>query len=181
MQVKASLTYHVPSLDMAGTGEVVGADVAWNTWAWVPLVAVPLVALLVAWSTGSTSMWRTRKLPKTVPHKSVFGPVWFVLYVLMGYSLTRVLQEGDVDGYDWRHWLYIGLFSASFLMNLAWSPLFGKNTRHALFLVLTLAMVLALQLFLALDIDFVAGFVLIPYLVWVSYATLMNHDVVLGH
>lgn len=164
-----------------GSPEVVGFNTAWATWAWVPLVAVPLLAWVVAWGTGATKTWARRKLPATVPPKGVFGPVWFALYVLLGYSLTRVLQEGTETDFDWRHWLYIGLFGAALLLNLAWSPVFAQDARHALFLIVGLLLLLSCQLAVAADIDFVAALVLVPYLVWVAYATLMNHDVVLSH
>lgn len=74
-----------------------------------------------------------------------------------------------------RTWT-LSLFSAQLALNALWSPLFfGLHSINvALAIIVALDVVLAATIVLAWRIDRLAAWLLIPYLVWVAYATTLN-------
>lgn len=57
------------------------------------------------------------KKPKWTPPSYLFGPVWAVLYTMMGVASYRVMRAGGGA-------LPLGLYAAQLCLNFAWSPLF---------------------------------------------------------
>jgi translocator protein len=110
--------------------------------------------------------------PALYPPAATFGIVWSILYVLMGLALAMVITARGASGRG----LAIGLFVVQLVLNLAWSPVFFgmENISGALALlvvidVLVLATVLAFR-----KIRPLAAGLLLPYLAWVLFATLLN-------
>jgi tryptophan-rich sensory protein len=102
--------------------------------------------------------------PSFSPPNWVFAPVWTMLYILMGISLYLVWKK------------YRDLFILHLIINAAWSiAFFGLHE-------VGLAMVIILLLWgiiLAMIIKFykvskMASYLLVPYLLWVSFASLLN-------
>lgn len=113
------------------------------------------------------------KKPIFTPPDWVFAPVWITLYFLMGVAGFLVWQKGL------KHTqVRIGLFffSAQLVLNALWSYLFfGLRAPLAGFaeiLVLCLAVLLTLQSFFR--VSYIAGFLLIPYFLWVTLAVVLN-------
>lgn len=107
------------------------------------------------------------------PPNWVFGPVWTTLYILMGISAYLIWQKG------WQKKSIrsaLSLFGIQLFLNALWSILFF-GLRSPL---LGLAGILPLWLSIALcikefyPIDRKAAYLLIPYILWVSFATLLN-------
>ncbi len=110
--------------------------------------------------------------PPFNPPNGVFGPVWTLLYVLMAWAFYRVLTAHP--GTPRRR--AIILFLVQIALNAAWSvAFFGLHSPSAGLVVILLlvgAIVAAIRAFLA--VDRVAGGALVPYLGWVSFATVLN-------
>lgn len=75
-----------------------------------------------------------------------------------------------------KEWVGAGLFFAQFILNLAWTPLFfgAHYMATALGIILFLWVGLAVTIGVAWERDRISGILLVPYLVWVTYATYLN-------
>ena len=111
--------------------------------------------------------------PPVVPPNSVFGPVWTVLYAMMGTSFALVWHRVP-SGPSKR--AALRTFLAQFLLNLAWTPLFfgAHLTGVALVVIVALWIMILLTILKFRPLDRLAALLLVPYLIWVSYATYLN-------
>src|SRR6185369_16465222 len=124
-------------------------------------------------SSDSVSSWySTLAKPSWTPPAWVFGPVWSVLYFMMAVAAWRVWRK---DG--WREArLSLGLFMIHLVFNAAWSGLFFGLRRPDLAFVEIIALwilILATTLLFSAR-DRLAGMLMLPYLAWVSFATILN-------
>jgi tryptophan-rich sensory protein len=111
--------------------------------------------------------------PTFNPPNWLFSPVWITLYVLMGIALFLVWRNGfQTKGV--RIALY--LFAAQLLLNTLWSILFFglKMPLLAFIGILILWGFIVLTLVKFKKISKLAGYLFIPYLVWVSFAAVLN-------
>ncbi|HUD30744.1 MAG TPA: TspO/MBR family protein [Novosphingobium sp.] len=142
------------------------------------LVCVPLVVLLGFLSgtlsqSGPENPWFAELAkPWGYPPPATFGIVWTVLYVMLGVALALVLAARGARGRGFA----VGFFVGQFLLNLAWSPVFFGAHLMSVALVVIVAMLLAA---IATTVLFwrvrpVAGALLLPYLVWLAFATYLN-------
>lgn len=107
--------------------------------------------------------------PPGTPPDAVFGPVWSVLYVLMGVSAWRVwrrVQAGPA----------LRLWGWQLAANAAWTPVFFglHQPLPALGVMLALIALIGLTLRRFAAIDRAAGWLLVPYLLWTGYALYLN-------
>ena len=112
-----------------------------------------------------------RKPPGTPP-AAVFGPVWTVLYLLIGIAAWLVWREGLTQ----QTALALGLFAAQLALNFAWSLIFfGQHRIGAALLEIAVLWLVILATIIAFwAVRPTAGVLLLPYLVWVSYAAYLN-------
>ena len=110
--------------------------------------------------------------PSWTPPGWLFGPVWTVLYALMAVAAWRVWRTAPAPARS----LALGLMLAQLVLNAAWSPLFFGLRSPALAFVdicaLWLALVWTMVAFRRVDAP--AGWMLVPYLAWVSFALVLN-------
>lgn len=113
--------------------------------------------------------------PEWAPASSVFGPVWTVLYALMGIAAWLVWRVG---GFRAARTAFT-LFLVQLAFNALWSWLFFAWHRGALaFADILLLWVLILATLIAFwRTRPLAGALLVPYLVWVSVAAALNYSV----
>ena len=113
--------------------------------------------------------------PAWTPPDWVFGPVWTVLYVLMAIAAWRVWRLYSFSGAG----LALGLFIVQLVLNGLWSFLFFglRSPGAALVDILLLLVAVAATTVLFWRLDRTAGWLLLPYLVWVAYATTLNAGV----
>lgn len=145
------------------------------------LVGFVLVCLATGWigsvfTMSSVDTWyRTLEKPSWTPPNWVFGPVWTALYIAMGVAAWRVWREYGFSGAP----AAMTAFGVQLALNLLWSALFfglRMPGLAAVEIVLLWAAVFAtLRLFMRLDRT--AGWLLIPYLAWVTYASSINFGV----
>lgn len=141
----------------------------------VPIVLVAGAASLV--TRPSIPTWyASLDKPAGTPPNWVFGPVWTVLYVLMGYALWRLMSNVS-DTAERRS--TINVFFVQLALNLSWSVVFfGLHRPFAAGIVITLllaAILVTIRLFWRLDK--VSSYLLIPYALWVGYALFLNAGV----
>lgn len=120
--------------------------------------------------------YSTLNKPVFSPPNYLFGPVWTVLYILMGISLYLVWKRGLKTG-KVRSALYI--FGIQLILNAIWSPIFFglKNLLLALIVIIVMWIYILKTILVFLKIDKTAGYLLYPYLAWVSFASLLNFSV----
>jgi len=111
-------------------------------------------------------------LPSFTPPNWLFGPVWLTLYTLMGISLFWIWEKGLN-----KKALYI--FSFQLFLNALWSFLFfGFHFLfYSLIEIIILWITIAITIFMFFKISKKAGLILLPYIIWVSIATLLNYYV----
>ncbi len=113
------------------------------------------------------------KKPAFSPPNWVFGPVWITLYAMMGVAAYLVWNEG-IEKKEVR--IALGLFAVQLVLNSLWSFLFFglKNPLYGLIEIVVLWIVILLTILKFWGISKTAGWLLIPYILWVSFATLLN-------
>ena len=139
----------------------------------IPLVIGSISGILTA---GNITTWYvTLNKPGFNPPNYLFGPVWTLLYLLMGVSLYFVWQAPA--SVDKRNALVI--FAIQLALNFAWSFLFFefKQLGVALVEILLLWACILATIVLFSRINKTAAYLQIPYLLWVSFATLLNFSI----
>jgi translocator protein len=116
--------------------------------------------------------YRQLNKPTWNPPNTIFAPVWTVLYLLMSASAWLVWRRYGISG----AFLPLTLFVVQLLLNAAWTWLFFglHRTRDALIDIGVLWVVILTTLISFWRLELVAGILLIPYLAWVSFATVLN-------
>jgi len=115
--------------------------------------------------------------PFFTPPNWIFGPVWSIIYVLMGISMFLVWENG-LDKEKSR--IAILIFACQLAMNVFWSfAFFGFMAPVvALMTILVLWGLILLMIINFYHISKVAAYLNIPYLLWVSFATILNLAIV---
>src|SRR3990167_10409626 len=141
----------------------------------IPLTTGFLGALV---TTPAIPTWyATLQKPVFTPPNWLFGPAWTTLYIFMGISLYLV----------WRKWMQhplvprsLLLFGIQLIMNLGWSIVFFglKSPLFAFVHIIILWCFIILTIISFFKISRVAGLLLIPYLLWVTYASILNGSIV---
>lgn len=110
--------------------------------------------------------------PSFNPPDGVFGPVWTVLYILMAIAAWRVWRVADREMVQGA----LTLFALQLALNLGWSVVFFGLERIgpaiAVVVVLDVAVVATALAFRPLDR--IAALLLVPYMLWVGFATVLN-------
>jgi benzodiazapine receptor len=111
--------------------------------------------------------------PSFAPPNWVFAPVWTALYVMMGIALFLVWRQGlDQAGVK----VALVVFVIQLVLNGLWTPVFFGLRSPLAGLVIIVLMWIAILVTIVkfYPISRTAAFLLIPYLAWVSFATLLN-------
>ena len=143
----------------------------------VAILLCNAVGIAGALFTSTDTVWyETLTKPAFQPPGWLFGPVWTLLYTLMGVALYRIVQRRHQAGAR----VALGLFAAQLFLNGIWSPIFfgAEAIGVALIVITTLLAVLALTIKRFMAIDRTAGWLLVPYIAWVSFATVLTATIV---
>ncbi len=113
--------------------------------------------------------------PALYPPPLAFPVVWSILYVMMGLSLALLAAARGARGRGRA----IIAFAVQLALNLCWSPVFflGHQLTIGLAIIAALFIALALTIVLAWRVRRGAALLLLPYLVWVAFAGLLNWQV----
>lgn len=120
--------------------------------------------------------YRLLQKPVFTPPNWVFGPVWTGLYILMGIALYIVWQKEGLE-YQNKVASYIW-FGIQLVLNVLWSATFFGH--HSIFGGLIIIVVLWLSIAITIS-EFskqatIAAWLLMPYLLWVTYAGALNYS-----
>jgi len=128
-------------------------------------------------TTPAISAWYVYlEKPNFSPPSWLFGPVWITLYTMMGISLYLIWQKKeDVKG----AWSAIIFFVVHLLINSLWSIVFfgQKSVGGALVVIVILWLMIVTLIFVFYRINKIAGYLLAPYLLWVSFAAVLNYSI----
>jgi len=112
------------------------------------------------------------------PPNWIFGPVWATLYIMMGISAYLVWQK-DINSKAVR--IVLVCFIVQPFLNAIWTPLFFGLHSPLLGLIdiVLLLNAIIVTVFAFFQISRPAALLLIPYLAWVSFATILNASIYL--
>jgi translocator protein len=116
--------------------------------------------------------------PSFTPPGWVFAPVWTVLYAMMGLSLFLASQRRtEQDGGLWEASRV--LFGTQLALNTLWSYVFfgRRSPGWALVEILFLWVAIVATTWAFSRISRTAGLLLLPYLLWTSFAVVLNHSI----
>lgn len=110
--------------------------------------------------------------PAIYPPPQVFGIVWSILYVMIGFAFALVITARGAPG---RRSAMIA-FAVQLLLNLAWSPLFfgAQLMVPALVLLVVLDLAIVVTVVMFRRVRPLAAALLLPYFAWCLFATLLN-------
>lgn len=113
--------------------------------------------------------------PASYPPPAVFGIVWAVLYAMMGFACAAICSAWGAYGRQSA----LALFVVQLLLNLAWSPLFFARHQIAASLLLlgVLDVLVLVTLIQFWRIRRYAGALLVPYLLWLVFATFLTWQI----
>lgn len=125
---------------------------------------------VVTTDTGSSPWYQQLIKPSFNPPGWIFGPVWTLLYTLMGIALFLLLRQWPASR------VAILLFAAQLLLNAIWTPVFFGAHQIGWAIVVIAAMWAAIvaTMVSAWPVSPTATWLLAPYLLWVSFATVLN-------
>ncbi|MBR9988610.1 MAG: tryptophan-rich sensory protein [Gemmatimonadetes bacterium] len=145
----------------------------WVLWTGASLAAGYIGNLLSG--VTESQFYQQLQRPDWAPPPSVFGPVWITLYVMMGTAAWLVWRERGFAGARTP----LTLFLVHLLFNAAWTGIFFGLEAPGLALaeiVLLWGMILALVV-LFWRIRVLAGALMVPYLLWVTFATVLTYSI----
>lgn len=142
------------------------------------LVCVPLVVLLGFLSsrsvpTGNDNRWYSALVkPALTPPDWLFPVAWSTFYIMIGFALAMILNARGARGRG----LAVALFAGQLGLNLAWSPLFfgAHLVGWALLTIVGMLLLSIATTFQFARIRRTAAWLMVPYLVWLSFATGLN-------
>lgn len=150
---------------------------------WIKLIISVVVCqatglLGAVFTTSSISSWYTfLNKPFFSPPNWIFGPVWTLLYLSMGVSFYLIWKQG------WKKKKAQSartFFLAQLGFNFIWTPVFFglRSPFLALFIIIVLWILIVMTIKKFAVLSKTAAYLLVPYLLWVSFALLLNASIV---
>jgi len=144
-------------------------------------LVIPLIVFFVSFLGGqltSSGMdwYKTIKLPSWTPPGSVIGLVWAIIFILSAISIILIWNKLDRAGnFNW----IISIFILNALLNIFWSYLFFYQGQigFAIIEAAILALSVLALIILIWPVYKPAAILLIPYVVWVSFATFLTYSI----
>ena len=126
----------------------------------------------IATASGVNGWYVTLHKPVFNPPNYLFGPVWTVLYILMGISFYIILQSRNPI----LKTRAIVIFCIQLFLNFCWSFLFFKFHLVGLAFIEIICIWLSILIMIITfyRINKTASYIQIPYLLWVSFASILN-------
>lgn len=140
----------------------------------IAILAILGVGTLIGFTNMPGDWYAALNKPAFNPPNWIFGPVWTLLYVLIGWAGARTLLD---EGLSNRGLVFIGQMTLNFL----WSPAFFGLQSPLLGLIVIVPMLILILAFIRLSwtADRLSAIAFIPYAAWVSFATLLNATIYL--
>jgi len=134
---------------------------------------VCLTACFTAGATGAlfpTGQWYVSlDKPSWTPPNWLFPIAWTSLYIAIAVAAARVAPSPEAG-------LPIALWALQIALNTLWTPVFFglRRIRDAIFVITLLWLAVAATMVAFFQIDWIAGTLFVPYLIWCSYAGALN-------
>jgi tryptophan-rich sensory protein len=157
---------------LASRGQLRASFIRWA------LFCVPLIVLLgfLAGQLGGpdTPWFQNLTKPGIFPEPKWFGIVWTILYVMIGVSVALIASSWGAKG----RVAALGAFALHFVFNLAWTPTFFGAQQISGGLGVLIGGVITLLVVMALfwRVRRIAALLLIPYLGWLLFASVLNYQ-----
>jgi len=141
----------------------------------IPLIIGYLGSFFTAVSV--TDWYTTINKPPFNPPNWIFAPVWTLLFILIGLSFYLVWSKDFAQ----KKKLCLTIYSIQLILNLLWSALFFglRNPLLGLVEIFVLWLSIITNITVFYRISRASGYLLIPYLLWVSFATILNFSIVI--
>lgn len=127
------------------------------------------------WAGGNSDWYKNLNKPSFNPPSWLFGPVWSLLFSLMGVALYFVFFSGSSQ----VRIIALILFVIQFILNILWSYFFFglHNPLFALIEIIFLLILIILTSIYFFKISDLSGALMIPYLLWVVFASFLNYSI----
>lgn len=134
------------------------------------VAAVVVIGAAIGVNTAPGDWYATLQKPWFSPPNWLFGPVWTVLYILIGCAGARKWLYGGAAGLWW----------GQMALNFLWSPVFFGLQQPLAALLVIVAMWALIAVFIRREwaSDRLSAVLFLPYLAWVSLATALNAAIV---
>ena len=135
----------------------------------ISVVGCLVVGTLSGLTSASSSLYQSLEMPPLSPPGYLFPIVWTVLYILMGIALFLMIRLGDNRRYVW-------LFIIQLALNFVWTPLFFHYDMMlpAFADLMALWTCVMLLILVSWNYDRRASYLMLPYIVWLSFAAYLN-------
>ncbi|MDZ4308771.1 TspO/MBR family protein [Allopontixanthobacter sp.] len=144
-------------------------------WALVTVPAVLLLGLLPGRVWTADSVWFANLIkPDIFPPPMWFGIVWTTIFLIIGFALALVCSAWGARGRN----AAIIVFTIQFVANMAWSPVFfGQHQiTGGLILIAVLDVLVIATIVLFWRVRKFAAVLMLPYLAWILFATVLNYE-----
>jgi len=145
-----------------------------------PLILAAIIlaiGFVIGWSTGPSirGWYTTLEMPVFQPPNWAFPVAWTILYIAMGVAGGLVVNRPASPARSTA----LALFAVQLILNFAWSPVFfaAQSILGALVIVVVLLLLVLATTAAFLRVDRLAGVLMLPYLAWVGFATLLNASI----
>jgi len=121
--------------------------------------------------------YNTINKPSFNPPNWLFVPVWTILFIMIGLSLFFVWEKG----FGGKRNVLLFVYFFQLALNMLWSySFFGlTNPLLAFLVIIVLWIIILINIVLFYKVSKVAGILLIPYILWVSFASILNLFIVI--
>ena len=126
---------------------------------------------------GEDNSWYISLIePSFAPPSWVFAPVWTILYLLIATSAYRIVTK-TVHNKNSLLPLAVALWSLQLALNVIWTPIFSgaQNLETAFYYIIMLWIIIIAYILVSWCIDKWASVIMMPYLAWVSFASVLNY------
>jgi benzodiazapine receptor len=145
---------------------------------WTVLIASLIIAYFTAFigslftSSAVKSAWYSSIKPSITPPNYVFPIAWNILFFLIALSLYFAWTSSKKDQKKTIAWV----FGINLILNIVWSILFFgmRNPRAAFIEIIPFWISIAVMMIATWKINKKASWLLLPYLLWVAFASILN-------
>ena len=141
----------------------------------ISLALPQLAGIIGSFFTASAipSWYATLQRPSFSPPNWIFGPVWVILYILMGISVYLIWQKNKKTREAlWLFWIHL-------FFNGSWSIVFFgfQNIGLAFVNIIIIWLLIIILMIKFWKINKWATYLLVPYFLWVSFASYLNYSI----
>ena len=160
--------------ELASSAQLRGALLRWALFLVPGIILLGFLSGSVAGSGPGNPWFDALEKPAIYPSPGVFGVVWTLLYAMMGAAAAMIASARGARG---RRTALI-VFTVQLVLNLLWSPTFFGLHQITAALVVIVALDIAVIATMALfwRIRPLAAWLLLPYLLWIAFATVLTWE-----